>query len=729
MKVPAKAMAFTIAGVGFTSLLGQVLLVRESSTWLRGNEFVIACIVAAWLLWTALGCAIAYRLTRGPRWHAWLTTGWFLAVALACIELVLLRCLWTWSGGIPGESIGLLQASLLSLGLTVLPCVCAGSVVGAAVHWTETDDNPRTVAWLYCWETLGAVVAGLAVTFVLVPLAHWWFSVGLLVGVPLCIGQGRRGAVVALPMLAVLWFATPVLDRVADRVASAFLPGEIVVNRDLPKERVTVTELNGQHSFYFSGSLVGADRQKEASEELAWYSSLAAPRNGRALFIGFGYNGPIRELVARGFAVTVVDPDPLAREVVQRFLLPADQRVLTNMGVRMLHIDPRELRAHVDTQFDLVIQCAGVPETYATARLYTAEWFEILRRALVTNGVAVVALPASPGYVPDDLARILARVEQTMTDAGLGTAIIPASQTLLVGRKGAPLPTDVGSWLVRWRARATSTVWFTEALIADQLNVFRQQQYSNALAAVGTLRIDHDMEPLVYGDALRYSEARFQDPLHTLLRILYDAPVKLYGGVIVLAVLLAVAGWAARATRWPRVQLLTVMVMVSAMGFVGEMIVIVRLTLMHGSPYYIVGLLFAAFMAGLATATALLHSAATATARRAVVLCGILLVTALFILVYVPGPMVGFTLFIAGLNALVGFCVGGVFALAARLAAGLPGSGTVLYAADMGGAMAGAILFGIVIPPVIGFAPFLWLGVAMLIATVSLCALPTVSRT
>ena len=61
---PESSIAKLLVCLGMSTLLTQVLLIREANVWLRGNEFIIAAIVAAWLMWIASGSLLGYQLIR-----------------------------------------------------------------------------------------------------------------------------------------------------------------------------------------------------------------------------------------------------------------------------------------------------------------------------------------------------------------------------------------------------------------------------------------------------------------------------------------------------------------------------------------------------------------------------------------------------------------------------------------------------------------------------------------
>ncbi|MCX7003614.1 MAG: hypothetical protein NTV22_10135 [bacterium] len=711
------AVARAMLALGFSTMLAQILLLRETAVWLRGNECVIAFVVAAWLLWIAVGSLVGNRVAAHAAWRfsRMAITGAALA---ACGTLVGLRCFWTCTGALPGEALDLARAAGLAVVVTCLPCLLSGSAFGAAVRACAampTDANqPRSnVARLYVFETLGATAAGLIATALLIPLMHWWLTL-LLVVAPLCL-VWRSRVLIACCALAVAcagWYS-PALDAWAQRGASRFLTGAIVCDLDTPRERLTVTHRGDEYAFFSNGRLLGASVQRELAEEIGGYARLSAVRPRRALLIGFPYNGLLREFVNAGLCVSVLDPQAAWLPRLTPFLLPDDRAALTSAAVRII----------------ARVQNVGTPETYAVARLYSAEWFAMLTARLSTNGALLVVLPGSAGYVPADLARIIERTRLDIragmqacapANAPASVEIIPGSATLLVARRDQQHALTDTAMVARLAAQhpTTNVIWFSAALLGDQLSSYRREMFANACAMAGVRHGSTDMRPAIYGDALVYAEARFGSTLHAVLTRLYHGAtgVMVVGGVAVLLVVFAHV-CRARAHR-RRIALLAAMTAISLAGFLIEMTVLVRFTTGCGAAFYGVGLLFAAYMAGVALAAAGMQQLALRRHTRGAGLAMIMLLVAACVAGACPLPVNSAQIWLAcaGVMLATGAVCGALFAWIAQQDVLAHWQSSGVYGADVLGAVIGALLFSCVLPPTCGFGaiPLLCAACALL---------------
>ncbi len=712
-KIRSPNIAGLLVGLGFTTLFTQVFLIREAGIWLRGNEFIVAAILAAWLMWAATGCVISFYITPGKYSNRWIYPAWIASVIVSIIELILLRCFWAFTGKLPGESINLSHAAILSIATTALPCLFSGFATGAAIKSLK-DSRKKLVSYIYLPETIGALIAGVLVTFFFIPLQHWWFSIAFLFSIPMLIPplKGARGMLfnfqflIIILFLFVAWKSNDFLEHFSQKTSSRFLTGKIVLDIDSPRERFTVTTHDNESAFYINGRLIGSSIQRESAEEISWYSYLSTEKPKTALLMGFPYNGLLREFLQKDFSeITIPEPEKNLINQFSPFLLPEDSKTLNSPHVKIVPEDCRTfLQTHKNTYYDVIVQNIGIPESYASSRLYSKEWFKITAKHLAVNGTFTVALPGSAGYVPDDLARILSRTIITMRSVFKYVTIIPGSSTLLIASNTQQLSNDPDFWISKPHFPVRATCWFNAALINDNLNIFRVTQFTNACAQFKFLPVHKDLSPFLYGDALLYSEARFAGTTHKILSLLYRHGSAVMIISFIMLILWAGATYASAIANFPKTQIWFLMTTFSAVGFIGEMTLLVRFVIERGNLFYSIGLLFSGFMLGLAIASYTIEKLVT-TKKIFLPAAVIILCATLFAITFAPWPTLPSHVMIFSfvLNTICGLCVGTCFTILARRMQNIKHGGIVLYAADLCGALIGGLLFSIIIPPVLGF--------------------------
>ena len=92
MRIMKRVMAFSFVTLGITSILAQVVLLRELMIVFYGNEFFIGWTLFSWLLWVGCAAGAASRwLSQSARPQRQLIICHVLAAALLPAELFLVR--------------------------------------------------------------------------------------------------------------------------------------------------------------------------------------------------------------------------------------------------------------------------------------------------------------------------------------------------------------------------------------------------------------------------------------------------------------------------------------------------------------------------------------------------------------------------------------------------------------------------------------------------------------
>src|SRR4030042_4453153 len=149
--------------MGLGALLAQIILLRELMVVFTGNELATGIMLAAWLLWTAVGSAIggirADRIHNKPSFFA--SAQLFIAFILPATFLLLrsLRPLL----GVPTGEIASLPQMLTGIFLLLIPfCLFSGFLfaLGCSLLGEIVGKEARSVGMVYAYEALGAGIGG-----------------------------------------------------------------------------------------------------------------------------------------------------------------------------------------------------------------------------------------------------------------------------------------------------------------------------------------------------------------------------------------------------------------------------------------------------------------------------------------------------------------------------------------------------------------------------------------
>ncbi|MER7330870.1 MULTISPECIES: polyamine aminopropyltransferase [unclassified Micromonospora] len=297
------------------------------------------------------------------------------------------------------------------------------------------------VADLFAADYVGALLGGLAFPFLLLPVfgqlkgALVVGAVNAVAGLALVctvfrrelsrrarVALGAGTAVVAL-CLGYAWVTAHDFELTArqqlyrDPVVHAERSRyqEIVLTRSVAETGRTGTDLR----LFLNGDLQFSSVDEYRYHEALVHPVLNGPR-GEVLVLGAGDGLAVRELLRYPDVrrVTVVDLDPavvaLARSEPQ--LRRLNGGAFDDPRVRVVHADAFSWLRTATDRFDAVVADLPDPDETATAKLYTVEFYALVRAVLAEGGRLVVQ-SGSPYFAP----RSYWSIEASLREAGFAT--------------------------------------------------------------------------------------------------------------------------------------------------------------------------------------------------------------------------------------------------------------------------------------------------------------------
>jgi spermidine synthase len=739
--------------MGVVTLTAQALLLRELMVTWRGNEISIGIALCVWLASTGAGSIWGAALARrrddpaGPFALALAAVGLLtpLSVAAARVARPLL-------GIPPGELAGPL-ALLAATALTLVPLALAsGAAFAAAIASASrrVTGTGRALAPVYVAEALGALVAGLATSIVLLdrvaPLA-----VALLAAAVALLGaaaalrsvpsgpRGRGAAVACVLAVAALAAAVSPLGGAADRRLSAAAWSEAGFVSGLHSRYgfIVAAERGSQRSLFQNGVLVASVPDRAGAEEAVHLALLQHPAPGRVLLLG----APAEILKHPSVsAVDCVELDPALVGAARRAFGPAIAAGLADARVSLAYADARFLVKRARGPYDAVIVNVPGPTTVQLNRLYTVEFMREVRALLSPDGVAAFSLSSSEDYVGEELARLLATVDRSMRDAFGAVLVTPGDPCHFIGA-GRPdyLSRDASVLESRVRERRLDLAHVRGYYLEDRLRPDRVAALEDRLASVETA-VNADLAPTcTYSALVLWSERASQGA--GVLRAARES-ATLPNAALAAAALATVLAALRRVHRAAAPSGPTLAAAVAVAGFTGigvEVAALAALQSIYGFVYLAVALVSGLFMAGLALGGWLGGRAAARGAgeRLALALSAGLAAAPLAVAWAVriaealsPSAAGPAAALVPAAMVVAAALSGALFPVAgALLAAGRDPTAPAarLYGADLLGAAAGALVCGVVLLPVLGVEKAM-AALALLNAAVAIQIVPLQRR-
>jgi spermidine synthase len=753
-KSTRRLILLAVGGLGVSSVMTQLGLMRELLEAFSGNELVLGAILGNWLLLTGLGAALGRTASRLRARASVLVWCQVLIALTPLAQVFLLRALRN-VVFIRGATVGITETVLSSLILLLPYCAASGCLLTLACgmlsrigpdisaagadgsrefksqtancklqigncklqiehpsainHQTSnlnqsasaSHEGAAGIGRVYVADSLGSILGGALFSFILIQ----WFDhfsllcfpalLNLLLAGLLASHFGKRTLwkVAGTAFLWVLWLMVA-QDVDGFSTALQYSRQQVVFRGNSPYGRLVVTRSAGQLNFVENGVPVFSTHNIEQVEETVHYAMAQRPEARRVLLVSGGISGTASEILKYNpLEVTYVELDPLILQVGRQYLPES----LADSRIKVVNTDGRLFIKQAAQRFDVVIVAVPDPSTSQLNRFYTAEFFAEAKRALASQGVLAFSLGHYENYVSPGLGRLLASAHQTLRQSFTNTMVIPGGRVFFLASDG-PLHADIAGRLAQRRisTQLVNPHYLGAMLAPDRLADMRRATEQPAA-------INRDFSPVLYYYHLVHWLSQFKvrfGLLAGLLAGLFLACLVLLGrravalgaGAVVGPLVLFASGFAASAL---------------------EVVLLLGFQILHGTLYRQIGVIVTLFMAGLAVGAYWTNRWAQGWGRRALgILAGAIAVLAALLPLLLSGlgrlghpafaalgAQAGIPLLALVLAALVGM----QFPLASRLECRDPAATAArLYTADFLGACLGAFLASTLLLPLLG---------------------------
>jgi spermidine synthase len=620
---------------------------------------------------------------------------------------------------------------------------------------------------VYLLEAGGAGIGGLAYTFFAIPYLNSFQTASLLgaanliSGILLVFRSGRRPertwtflALWGIALSASLLLFLPQVSRMVEKKSLAGLwPGfEILESRWSPYGNAAVARREGQLTFFSNGVPVGNVPIPDVAlmEERAHYPLLLSPSPRNILVVGGGFGGLIREILKHPVErVHYAEIDPLVIEFIGRYATPLTREEMEDPRVRVHRLDGRLFIKTTTEKFDLVLLNLPAPTTLELNRFYTVEFFREVFRLLAGGGLLALSLPGSETYLGPEARDLNLSVLRSLEETFSSAAVIPGDPNVIVA---SPVKNwdglEAGKFIQGLRERKIRTQFLTEAHIRRKVEKQRLEWWEESLRQGGAVRLNRDGNPSGVYYGIAYWNAQFHPSVQAFWGTIGGFRLSHFGlALLALVGLLSVyrtSGWGRKGEGGAKAALLWVVTTTGSFGTAMSVLLILSFQTLYGYAYQWIGLLVAAFMAGLALGAWVMNRELEKIRNRALTLFGLEGFIALFCLLLIfildflysregefPGLWPVQAAFLL-MSLASGFWAGQEFPLSGRIFAGreegVGRTAGILYAADLFGAWAGALFVGVIFIPVLGILMTCGAMVLLKLASLALLSLTDLGR-
>ena len=559
----------SIVGTGVSSVVTQLLTIREFISQFQGNEITISLVLFSWLVMGGLGSLAAKAVRNAP-----LST-YSLLMAVACVwplvQLIGIRLLHD-QAFVHGVSSGFYSVFACIAIATAPYCLLIGFVLPYALYLLKRQDEHYESGHLYLTDGIGDVLGGALFSFLLVYFLKPFPTVAvasapLIAVTAILFLRNRNFPLLALFLVGVTAFFSVAASPEIQRETLALQYGHIVHYRESPYGRIVISKEGDQRTVWASGTPIHSGPDVILCEEKVHYPLSQLPDVADVLLVGGGLGGTIDEISKYGPSrVDYVELDPALTEEAKRLgLIPA---------YPFLHVantDGRRYIQRTGRTYDAVILDLPDPDTFQLNRFFTDEFFALAKGVLRPGGVLSLTAEYSPNYIGEIRKKKLSILYRTARRHFENVMVLPGEKAYFLCREG-PLTADIPA---RLNAKSIETS-YVEGYYHGNVTKERIRRLRGTLDEDGPL--NRDFEPVLMKTVFEEWFAKF------------DGSPKVFFAV--LAVL--AAAYAASLRKEEYVLFTTGL---TAMGV--EMLVVYAFQVMYGYVYLEIGAIVTVFLLGL----------------------------------------------------------------------------------------------------------------------------------
>ena len=594
-----------LIAVGFFSILGQVVILRELNVAFYGIELIYILSFAFWLLGTAIGAAVGRR-SYVPK-EATIHLIFLLSAILLIIDIIFIRGIRNLFGGVRG---GYLPFTTQMIGLLIV-LFPIGLLNGLLFQWSAKRfvvDN-ETLAKAYAIESAGGVIGALcSALFLDFGISN--FSIAILCS--LCFifiviyysFKTTSKLIKSISIIAALVFLILLgsSNRI-DLIMTSWNHPYLIESIDTPYNRVTITAPEKQICV-FEDDVLSYETQTISAEEFVQMSTLQAINCDDVLVLGGGFEGIIEELLKLPVKkIDYVEINKNLVEAVQKYLPDELNKALQDKRTNIVYNDPRKFLQQ-KRSYDIILIGMPEPMSAQTNRFYTKEFFKQCANSLNDKGILAFKIQSSENIWTEQLTKRNAGIYNAIKSSFRSVIVLPGVVNIFIASK-SKLTTDTNLLSKSFNERNLETKLVSPQYI-DYIYTNDRFREVQKLISNNSNVINSDLYPICFSYTISIWLSKFfpniafsETPLLTISKA--GKSTLLYVLIILSIALIVIIRKSVLIKRFT---------LVFVAGFIGmtlEIILILLYQNKDGILFRDIGLLIMAFMVGLTLGSFLIN--------------------------------------------------------------------------------------------------------------------------
>ncbi|MCD4774129.1 MAG: hypothetical protein K8R41_12185 [Bacteroidales bacterium] len=566
-------LKLSIIITGITTVITQIILLREFLSVFFGNELVMGIILANWMLLTGAGAYLGKFLKNIKNKISIIITLQVVLALMPMITVFLLNALKNTVFPV-GSMLSLIDIIYSSLILLIPFCISSG--ITFTIFSTEISKNSNRINNVYYLESVGSLFGGIIFNFLLLfffstfQILTLILTINFLAAILLAITTKMKLPGIIIPIIF-LFFLTIILkfDFESTSLRYLYKGQNIIYSKENQYGKLLVTKTDEQLNFYENGVSLFSTNNIIETEESVHYAMLQHSNPKNILLISGGISGKIQEILKYNIdKVDYLELNPGIIDVGYIFGTIPETRKLN-----IINKDARFFIKKTQNKYDIVLVNLPEPTTSRINRFYTFEFFSELKKKLNKDAVISISLGSSQNYLSKEEINTNSIMFNTLKTCFENIIIISGDRNYYLA-SDAKLNHQI-THLVK--NKNIENEYVNDNYLDDELLLQRSNFIQNSLSPES--RINKDFKPLSYYSQLLLWMSYFKDNVLIISIVVFIILVFILLKINIISLGLFAGGFAASSS---------------------EIIILISFQIIYGYVYNIIGIIITLFMAGLA---------------------------------------------------------------------------------------------------------------------------------
>ena len=507
MKITKQAgLFYAVLALGFSSVVSQIIFIREFLNVFYGNELIFGIILASWMVLTAGGAYLGKFSGRIRRRERYLIILQIITAFLPLLTVFLLR--WLREIIFPeGIMLGIPDGILTSLVFLAPYCIISGFLFTFFCILLSERLKGNQISRVYYFDTIGSIIGGFVFNFILVFFLNSLQSLYILLFVNISAGlvisiinKRKKATILLITLIAGFLVLTISYDLEKYTKERQFKNQELVYYKDTPYGNLVVTKTSKQLNFFDNSVLLFSTENTPDNEESVHYGMLQHKKPRKVLLISGGVNGLAKEVLK--YPVDTIDYleiNPVLVELGKKYTTN-----LVSPKIRIINQDARLFLKQSKEKYDVAIIALPEPTTAQMNRFYTLEFYNELKKNLNDDGVISFGLLATDDYISPEARSINSVMFNTLNNVFKNIIIIPGDRNYFIA-SDSPLRADITNLV---EEKKINNIYVNKFYLDDN-NIHDRMQYIMKNIDKDS-EINHDFRPVVYFHQLKFWLSHFK---------------------------------------------------------------------------------------------------------------------------------------------------------------------------------------------------------------------------